>query len=1217
MWRTLICLGVVALLAAVACDSDGGGPAAGNDVASDTLVGDPDTGGVDSCPDGTVERYGACVPVVCESDICVGSALSPCINDGTTLGAPAPCPGNLTCAGVAACRTSCSESGHCVGGYLCVDGVCEMAREDGAACDRGSQCLSGTCARSFDDDAGICVATHETHCVLAVVEGAPSWTEDGYRQCAGSGWRACSDGVWGSVVLCRGAACQTGQLSPAETCVDGEGCVWEPSAPCSGHYACADETSCLDTCAGDGDCGPGGYACTAGDCVLEGCTTGDAYCDGVTVMVCNAAGTDYEVGDTCTADETCLAGECHARVCTPNEQTCVEGGVATCAGDGLSVGEPVPCDDEEYCALGVCRPWVCTPQALLCQDGDVVVCVADGSGYEPEETCGEDEYCDAGACHTQVCVPDATSCNGNALVTCNAQGSGYAAMDDCAPQFCVGDACVDTLCDAGMRRCSDGGVPQQCAEDGSSWLTLDPCVPGRACQAGECVYVAGGVDEDFETGDLSRFPWATTGPHAWAVVAGVGRDGSYAVRTSPDHGASETASLSVTLGIRDSLPIGFWLKLETETDHFELVFYIDGVEQQRFSGVADWTHYEYAVGVGTHTFEWRYSRDEFVSTEHPMRNTVWIDDIDFPAYNSAPTVPTGVWPFDNAVISELRPTILWASDDIDPGDSILYEFQLDTDHEFGSPDSPGEIWEAEYTPADDLADGTTYWWRVRSKDDFADTWGPWSSPRSFTVRTTVPRTAWLQTTPAQLRSGDTAHLLPEGGGLANPANVEIVTAYETSSTCNYMTVRKAYDTSEDNVWCTHAPQAGYEYHWWDWTDPIAYGFDGGFRFRNIAAPQGATVASASLCLYQCYNCTGYPNFQNSDASLRITADRVGNAPLWPSSGTQLSGYAPTSAAVTWNISGLYESGECISSPEIKAIVQEVVDQPGWQPGNAMRFLLEDLHGDGSYSSTRYWERMFYSANNIFRIVFEEEGVIVSEPIRFADLPDALRWDQLQWAGEGSVRVQVLDGSGGLIPNTALPGNEAGFTANTVPLWGLDPAVYPELRLKAFLTRAGDDGVARLDEWTVTWGAELRWDFDNDGDTEGWLYGPETPETTATVADGVLRVDGDGADPNLRLLGLNLASGEFTELEVRLRSGNIDIYDTVRVSWANEAGGFASHERVTADVFLLDFQTVVFDLLDTSAGSGTWEGTLLNLRVDPVAEFDGGSGWFEVDSIILR
>src|SRR5690606_39085047 len=108
-------------------------------------------------------------------------------------------------------------------------------------------------------------------------------------------------------------------------------------------------------------------------------------------------------------------------------------------------------------------------------------------------------------------------------------------------------------------------------------------------------------------------------------------------------------------------------------------------------------------------------------------------------------------------------------------------------------------------------------------------------------------------------------------------------------------------------------------------------------------------------------------------------------------------------------------------------------------------------------------------------------------------------------------------------------NDVGFTDRTIAIWGIDRVAYPVLRLQATLTRVGAADNARLDQWEVSWGTDLLWEFDVDGDPMGWVYGPETAGSTVAVSGGVLRVDADGADPNLRQLGMYVAAADFDGL----------------------------------------------------------------------------------------
>lgn len=67
----------------------------------------------------------------------------------------------------------------------------------------------------------------------------------------------------------------------------------------------------------------------------------------------------------------------------------------------------------------------------------------------------------------------------------------------------------------------------------------------------------------------------------------------------------------------------------------------------------------------------------------------------------------------------------------------------------------------------------------------------------------------------------------------------------------------------------------------------------------------------------------------------------------------------------------------------------------------------------------------------------------------------------------TVRVQVLDRSGVLIPEAALPGNSAGFTTSPINLAGLAPGTYPSLRLQGSLY-AAPVNKPTFSQWGINW-----------------------------------------------------------------------------------------------------------------------------------------------------
>lgn len=70
--------------------------------------------------------------------------------------------------------------------------------------------------------------------------------------------------------------------------------------------------------------------------------------------------------------------------------------------------------------------------------------------------------------------------------------------------------------------------------------------------------------------------------------------------------------------------LSFWWKVSSEANYDHLSFYIDGVLQNAISGDVNWQQKTYWIGPGTHTVNWRYSKDGSVSSGS---DTGWVDQI--------------------------------------------------------------------------------------------------------------------------------------------------------------------------------------------------------------------------------------------------------------------------------------------------------------------------------------------------------------------------------------------------------------------------------------------------------------------------------------------------------------------------------------------------------------------------------------------------------------
>ena len=126
-------------------------------------------------------------------------------------------------------------------------------------------------------------------------------------------------------------------------------------------------------------------------------------------------------------------------------------------------------------------------------------------------------------------------------------------------------------------------------------------------------------------------------------------------------------------------------------------------------------------------------------------------------------------------------------------------------------------------------------------------------------------------------------------------------------------------------------------------DEVEYDYTAGyFRFNNIVAAQGATVQSAYLKL----NKRGGSFTSGVDNDFYVAAyDADNQAAPTTAAGLNHSNY--TTAEVTWNSAtdtgnGTLRSaanGTVLSSPDIKTVIQEVLDRSGWSSGNSIVLMF--------------------------------------------------------------------------------------------------------------------------------------------------------------------------------------------------------------------------------------------------------------------------------------
>lgn len=120
------------------------------------------------------------------------------------------------------------------------------------------------------------------------------------------------------------------------------------------------------------------------------------------------------------------------------------------------------------------------------------------------------------------------------------------------------------------------------------------------------------------------------------------------------------------------------------------------------------------------------------------------------------------------------------------------------------------------------------------------------------------------------------------------------------------------------------------------------------RFAGLEIPRGATIQSAHITLWGSANRSG----GNEADYFTIGAEQVDNAtsiPTSPSNGlaAHTSRMANVGATVQWTLPNLSTS-QPVQSPDLSAVVQEVVNRPGWPDGTgaAIQFFTQNNSSAG-------------------------------------------------------------------------------------------------------------------------------------------------------------------------------------------------------------------------------------------------------------------------------
>ena len=123
----------------------------------------------------------------------------------------------------------------------------------------------------------------------------------------------------------------------------------------------------------------------------------------------------------------------------------------------------------------------------------------------------------------------------------------------------------------------------------------------------------------------------------------------------------------------------------------------------------------------------------------------------------------------------------------------------------------------------------------------------------------------------------------------------------------------------------------------------------GHRFTSVPIPQGATIDSASFSPY-IYDST------SDNVAFQMRLNDVDDAVTFAASSDTYNSRSLTATGVNWTADDV--GAGYVASPDIKSIVQLVIDRVGWQTNNSIAIITSSLT-NGTSCRARSWD---YSGN---------------------------------------------------------------------------------------------------------------------------------------------------------------------------------------------------------------------------------------------------------------
>jgi len=120
----------------------------------------------------------------------------------------------------------------------------------------------------------------------------------------------------------------------------------------------------------------------------------------------------------------------------------------------------------------------------------------------------------------------------------------------------------------------------------------------------------------------------------------------------------------------------------------------------------------------------------------------------------------------------------------------------------------------------------------------------------------------------------------------------------------------------------------------------------GIRFRDVQVPSGVTIGRA-------YVQFTVDETSSGPTALTIHGQDTDNAAAFATQAGNISARQTTSASVSWTVpawTAVGLAGTAQQTPDLATVIQQIIDRPGWAPGNALALLVS---GNGKRVAESY------------------------------------------------------------------------------------------------------------------------------------------------------------------------------------------------------------------------------------------------------------------------